>query len=703
MGYHSDACMQPDCGTDEPTEAPTQLPTAEPIVCGDLCDDSFVDCSVLSTAECIVGDAMEDCWVDYESDSCRFNYESAASDAPTPEPTDFTIELPTAEPTDFTTGLPTAEPTEFTIELPYEPPTVCPVSQPQFGDSCAQEGLECEYGEECCCGTCYSSVHMSCGAGKWTGYHSDACMQPDCSTGGSTPSSVPSISPSTSPVLYSYQLSTPLTYFDPASAQGQAARSSLVEVYADGGGILTSQVSIKSIVSARRSTGVVVTFEVTAPVSSSLSSYMTNSGASGFGAHFVSSVELRGFVISQPVVAIIDQVDSSSEQSESSGAAEAFPMWAMVIAAIAGLAVIVLLVFCLVKCCKADQQHDEKKAKDDDPNLENCFSRRAPTIGLEAVQGQKSSSRPDYKRRNAPRTLPPLENQANISANAVAGYSYADGSIGIGQADELSSQFFSVELSTETLDRQRVGVASTAHQIDTVSWTATSRQENVGSSIVMGDCKMDELPDDTDSYMTDIAGVEISVETPGSSATITPRVETSRSASTPSPTAWGSTGGAGGFEQGQAEEEHSKNTASEEHVNVLSGPRSRRMQREAQQPVALSARQPVYNCRRSSSPYGQPTENPKQFVDCEGGDEFAACSDSELSEDHFAPQLHFSCELSDSPDHDVQLSHRSLPGAMDCDDDDVFNYGPSSDHRPPPPPPCAPPPPPPPPPPASPP
>merc|ERR1712166_882191 len=174
------------------------------------------------------------------------------------------------------------------------------------------------------------------------------------------------------------------------------------------------------------------------------------------------------------------------------------------------------------------------------------------------------------------------------------------------------------ELSIEGVERsaQEVGVGSTHQQIEPVNWTPTIRQEVAGrrGSIVMGDSIMlDEMPDDTESYMTDAADVEMNQvgfpamsfegvhemeNSPGKGATVAPRAEASLSewgaeyqpsVSTPSPTAWG-----GGGPEQAAEEERGKGV--EEHVNVLSGPRSRRQGRDQQQqqPVALSARQEAY-------------------------------------------------------------------------------------------------------------
>ena len=41
----------------------------------------------------------------------------------------------------------------------------------------AQEGLECEYGRQSCCGATYPEVKLSCVEGLWQGYYVDTvCM-----------------------------------------------------------------------------------------------------------------------------------------------------------------------------------------------------------------------------------------------------------------------------------------------------------------------------------------------------------------------------------------------------------------------------------------------------------------------------------------------------------------------------------------------
>ncbi len=56
--------------------------------------------------------------------------------------------------------------------------TECPEEQP-FDGACT-EGLVCGYGQECCCGSCYSSYVCDCFAGLWQCYYTDACYIPPC-------------------------------------------------------------------------------------------------------------------------------------------------------------------------------------------------------------------------------------------------------------------------------------------------------------------------------------------------------------------------------------------------------------------------------------------------------------------------------------------------------------------------------------------
>ena len=68
------------------------------------------------------------------------------------------------------------------------PPTPCP-SNPESileGDeTCADPGLACEYGEECCCGRCSPSLVCECEEdGTFSCFFTDACLDPECSEDG---------------------------------------------------------------------------------------------------------------------------------------------------------------------------------------------------------------------------------------------------------------------------------------------------------------------------------------------------------------------------------------------------------------------------------------------------------------------------------------------------------------------------------------
>jgi len=45
--------------------------------------------------------------------------------------------------------------------------------------------MSCSYGEECCCGQCYSSFSMDCIGGSWLGYFTEACFSRKCGSDGS--------------------------------------------------------------------------------------------------------------------------------------------------------------------------------------------------------------------------------------------------------------------------------------------------------------------------------------------------------------------------------------------------------------------------------------------------------------------------------------------------------------------------------------
>ena len=57
--------------------------------------------------------------------------------------------------------------------------SVCP-ADPFSTEACDQEGASCNYGTECCCGTCYPSTFCNCSGGQWACGSTDACMRPSC-------------------------------------------------------------------------------------------------------------------------------------------------------------------------------------------------------------------------------------------------------------------------------------------------------------------------------------------------------------------------------------------------------------------------------------------------------------------------------------------------------------------------------------------
>ena len=62
----------------------------------------------------------------------------------------------------------------------------CPQTEPQPGAPCSSSPIECEYGEECCCGRCSSSIVYQCYYGRWSAYHTGFCLNPSCQEGETT-------------------------------------------------------------------------------------------------------------------------------------------------------------------------------------------------------------------------------------------------------------------------------------------------------------------------------------------------------------------------------------------------------------------------------------------------------------------------------------------------------------------------------------
>ena len=66
--------------------------------------------------------------------------------------------------------------------------TGCPARQPSYSgtEECSEEGVSCGYGQECCCGSCYTSYECTCRYGTWSCYYTDACYMPMCGGSGGT-------------------------------------------------------------------------------------------------------------------------------------------------------------------------------------------------------------------------------------------------------------------------------------------------------------------------------------------------------------------------------------------------------------------------------------------------------------------------------------------------------------------------------------
>ncbi len=61
--------------------------------------------------------------------------------------------------------------------------TACPADIP-FGGTCNADGAHCEYGQECCCGSCAPAVVCNCSGGQWGCFYTDYCLIPSCCPAG---------------------------------------------------------------------------------------------------------------------------------------------------------------------------------------------------------------------------------------------------------------------------------------------------------------------------------------------------------------------------------------------------------------------------------------------------------------------------------------------------------------------------------------
>lgn len=63
---------------------------------------------------------------------------------------------------------------------PTPPGGQCPAEEPTPNAPCTDEGLTCEFGQECCCGDCFPSFSCTCLSGTWACLFTDACLAPPC-------------------------------------------------------------------------------------------------------------------------------------------------------------------------------------------------------------------------------------------------------------------------------------------------------------------------------------------------------------------------------------------------------------------------------------------------------------------------------------------------------------------------------------------
>jgi len=59
----------------------------------------------------------------------------------------------------------------------------CPATEP-IGESCSTDGLQCNYGQECCCGQCYNAIECTCQGTSFACMYTDACLIPGCPDAG---------------------------------------------------------------------------------------------------------------------------------------------------------------------------------------------------------------------------------------------------------------------------------------------------------------------------------------------------------------------------------------------------------------------------------------------------------------------------------------------------------------------------------------
>ena len=157
-------------------------PSCESITPGSACSagaacDSGTECccgQCYPSNSCFCNDGA---WVCYATDACYSPQCSDTTEADTTEP-DTTEPADTAPPVDTTEPADTAPPADTTE--PADTTALCPAATPNFDDACAPDGLQCGFGQECCCGACHPSLSCTCSGGSWACFATDACFHPAC-------------------------------------------------------------------------------------------------------------------------------------------------------------------------------------------------------------------------------------------------------------------------------------------------------------------------------------------------------------------------------------------------------------------------------------------------------------------------------------------------------------------------------------------
>jgi|GEM_PF-1162477 len=172
-------CLEED-GDGDASDSATVEDTQDVVDAASSCDEITPGGACSGAAHCESGqecccgecyastvcDCAEGTWVCYATDAC---YSPQCADTSSSEDTSLPDVILPQDVSDASDSV-----DDTTASCPAEVPA---------GGSCTVDGLDCDYGQECCCGDCFPSTSCTCAGGTWACLATDACFIPSCGDG----------------------------------------------------------------------------------------------------------------------------------------------------------------------------------------------------------------------------------------------------------------------------------------------------------------------------------------------------------------------------------------------------------------------------------------------------------------------------------------------------------------------------------------